>query len=47
MREILLRSIPTTDLSGWKRAGADELLEQLGHFRLARNFSIQKTTHRR
>jgi hypothetical protein len=25
-----------------KRTGADELLEQLDHFRLAGNFSIQK-----
>jgi hypothetical protein len=30
-----------------KRTGADELLEQLDHFRLAVNFSIQKRTHRR
>ena len=29
-----------------KRAGADELLEQLDHFRLAGNFSIQERTHR-
>jgi len=28
-----------------KRTGADELLEQLDHFRLAVNFSIQKRTH--
>jgi hypothetical protein len=30
-----------------KRDRADELLEQLDHFRLAGNFSIQKRTHSR
>jgi hypothetical protein len=30
-----------------KRAGGNELLEQLDHFRLAGNFWIQKRTHRR
>jgi hypothetical protein len=28
-----------------KRVGADELLEQLDHFRLARNFSMQQRSH--
>jgi hypothetical protein len=38
MGEILLRIIPTTDLMRRKRTGADELLEQLDHFMLAREF---------
>jgi hypothetical protein len=48
MRELLLRIISDGRTSMRRqRTGTDEHLEQLDHFELAENFSIEKRPHRR